>query len=182
MLSLSLSLTLVLVLALEIRATWRNFCYLIFDIVIYIDDTILVARTYEDMKRNIALTLKCFKDAGLLINYQKSNLEPSQKLVFLGLLIDTVAYTISLTSHIHDTCSRILKHPKSKIKMKYLAKLIGKIIATFLASKHGPLHYRVLDHLKVKCLIRNRQNWLGPCVLNANSITVIKWWHNNIFT
>ena len=146
----------------------------------------MVAKTYDQMKRNIDLTLKCFKDMGFLVNFKKSNLEPSQQLEFLSFLIDTVKFTISLTSQkrtdIHDMCSRIIRHPSKKIKIRYLAKLIGKIIATFPTSEHVPLHYRVLDRFKVKCLIRNKQNWSGSCILPKNCITVVKWWYDNVFT
>ena len=66
------------------------------NILIYIDDTLLVAESIKKLHRNIQLTLYCFKNAGFLVNFKKSLLKPTQQIVFLGFLIDSVEYIQSI--------------------------------------------------------------------------------------
>ena len=133
------------------------------DILIYIDDTLLVANTIEYLNRSIWLTLDLFTKAGFLINLAKSLLKPSQKIVFLGFMIDAVEYTISLTDdkrqEIFNLACRILSNKRHKWSIKLLAKFIGKVVAAFPASEHASLHYRVLDHFKIKALKLHNNNW-----------------------
>ena len=119
------------------------------DILIYIDDTILVADSVDKMYANIRLMLDCFRSAGFIVNAKKSCLEPTQRLTFLGFVIDTVKYTILLTDEkrhdIHGMTLKILHHKRKQFSIKFIAKLVGKIVTSFPSSEHEPLHYRPLD-------------------------------------
>ena len=133
------------------------------NILIYIDDTLLVANSAEELCKNIQLTLDCFKNASFLVNLKKSSLKPTQQIVFLGFLIDSIEYKISLTDDkrqkIFNLPTKFLKHKHRQWSMKLLAKFIGKVVATFPASEHAPLHYRALDYFKIKALKLCNNNW-----------------------
>ena len=133
------------------------------NIMIYIDDTLLVADTKANLSHSIRLMLDAFTKAGFLINHAKSSLKPTQRIVFLGFLIDSVEYTISLTDdkrqEIFNLACRLLSNKHRKWSIKLLAKLIGKVIAAFPANEHVSLHYRVLDHFKIKALRLHNDNW-----------------------
>ena len=127
-----------------------------------------------------------YTDNGSMVNFKKSCLQPTQQLVFLGFLIDTVEYSISFTDtkcqDIFDIMLRIFKHKIRKIWSKYLAKLIGRIIVMFSASEYMLLHYRVLDHFKIKVLKLNHNNWRGKCKLDDKCLKVVWWCHDSIFS
>ena len=127
--------------------------------------------------RKQLIDILIYIDNGFMVNFKKSCLQPTQQLVFLGFLIDTVEYSISLTDKkcqdIFDIMPRIFKHKIRKIPSKYLAKLIGKIIVMFSANEHMLLHYRVLDHFKIKVLKLNHNNWKGKCKLNDKCLKVV---------
>ena len=160
-------------------------CHLV-ELICYIDDIFVRAASYSDAKAKINFTVATLEKAGFVINYDKSVLEPTQKLVFLGFLIDTVTFQISLTQEkrmdIWKLCDSVLKNPHKKISIHFLAKLIGKIIATFPASNHAQLHYCALDRLKVKALKIHKDNWSSKLVLSHSALTQIQWWFDNVFT
>ena len=66
-------------------------------IVIYIDDTILLAPSAAELRYNMHLTIQTLEHASFLLNYEKSMLEPSTPIEFLGFDIDSVKFQISLT-------------------------------------------------------------------------------------
>ena len=65
-------------------------------ILIYIDDTFLCAQTEHELQKNIGLTLDIFRKCGFTININKSHIKPTTELEFLGFILNTVEYSISL--------------------------------------------------------------------------------------
>ena len=63
-----------------------------------------------------------------------------------------------------------------------LAKFIGKVVATFPASEHASLHYRVLDRFKIKALKLHNNNWQAKVRLDNKCFEILKWWKDNIFS
>ena len=136
---------------------------LLVDIVIYIDDTFLRAPTAEELQRNLRLTQELFANYGLTVNVEKSCLTPCTRMEFLGFILDSVAYTISVTPQKREALSRlinpILAHPLQKIPIKLLAKIIGKIVAMFPASDAAKLNYRTLERFKMKAVNLHDNKW-----------------------
>ena len=65
--------------------------------VVYIDDTYLQGDSPDDCERNIHNTAKLLWDLGFSIHPDKSVLLPTQKLEFLGFVLDSKAFIIFLT-------------------------------------------------------------------------------------
>ena len=130
-------------------------------VMFYIDDSILIADTPSELTRNRDLTTSTLEKCGFLINYEKSHLTPTTRLEFLGFLIDSVEYCISLTaekrSSIHRMLANLLSNTEQRVSIRQLAKIIGKLVATFPATNEGQLHYRILERFKVKCLIQKQK-------------------------
>ena len=121
------------------------------DILFYIDDTLIKNASREQLLDDIKTTINVFENCGFTINWKKSVLTPTQRLVFLGFVIDTVAFTISLTDEKKSDISQIIKKALSskKISVRFLGKVIGKLVSVFPACPDGPLHYRNLERLKI---------------------------------
>ena len=66
------------------------------NIVIYIDDTLLIAHSISEMHANLWLMIDTLESAGFILNYSKSQMTPMTQLDFLGFTIDKVEYSISL--------------------------------------------------------------------------------------
>ena len=156
------------------------------EIIMYIDDTLIKHRNREVLLAHLNIVLTIFQKCGFTINWKKSSLIPSRSMVFLGFLIDTNEYSITLTPEkrqdIFDLITKILNHPQKPITIRLLAKVIGKIVATFPASNHSRLHYRDLDSFKVRSLAKFHQNWNKKVTLTPVCINELKWWVANIFS
>ena len=153
-------------------------------IFLFVDDSLIIGKTISILKKNIKLTIDLFEKAGFLINYKKSQLAPCQKMEFLGFVIDTVEFSVYLTQSkrqkILELVNAILGSPMRKITIRHLATIIGKIVSTFPCSEDAPLHYRILDRFKVKCLRANHFKWNAKIVLNKSCLQELVWWQKNI--
>ena len=65
-------------------------------LIIYLDDILLIAPTADLCLAQGKFLMKLLQDLGFFVNMNKSVLTPTQKIFFLGFLIDSVNMTISL--------------------------------------------------------------------------------------
>ena len=115
---------------------------------------------------------------GFTVHVPKSVLVPTQKLCFVGFVINSVLMTVSLTEEkttgIIDLCSKLLSYETTKIR--FLTKVIGCLVATFPAVLHGPLHYRGLEFCKIKALKISNGNFDAPVQLSDHAQKDLHWW------
>ena len=100
----------------------------------------------------------------------KSVFIPSQRLVLLGFIIDSVAMTITLTPEkafsVKEACSSLLEGVTT---IRDVARVIGKIISSFPGVIYGALHYRSLEHDKTRALQNCMGNFDCPMSLSEDS-------------
>ena len=65
--------------------------------VIYVDDSYLQGETLLQCQNNVSETVVLLQSLGFTVHPEKSVLEPKQKIVFLGFIIDSQNMTIRLT-------------------------------------------------------------------------------------
>ena len=65
-------------------------------LIIYLDDILLIAPTADLCLAQGKFLMKLLQDLGFLVNMNKSVLTLTQRIIFLGFLIDSVNMTISL--------------------------------------------------------------------------------------
>ena len=65
-------------------------------LVIYLDDMAIISSSRELSSQEDGVVVQTLESLGFIINKEKSVLIPSQKIVFLGYVIDSVARTVSL--------------------------------------------------------------------------------------
>ena len=75
-------------------------------------------------------------------------------------------------------CEHILS--LKTVKIRTVAKLIGKFTSSFVGVKYGPLHYRYLDQNKTTALTNNKGNFNKNMVLSVLAREDIKWWMQDI--
>ena len=125
----------------------------------YIDDSLCTNQDYNCCEKEAQIMTNKLDNLGFVVNYEKSVLKPCQRIVFFGVIIDTVQFKVFLTDEkiekIKKSCSMILE--KSFVTIRTVASLIGLLVHAFNAVTHGPLHYRVLEREKTKYLRFNKQ-------------------------
>ena len=153
--------------------------------VAHIDDCYLQGQTYEKCVFNVIDTFILLDSLGFVIHPIKSILKPSQEIVTLGFLINSVTMTIRLTREkaldLKNVCQALL-HKSKTPTIREVAQVIGKIVASFPGVMHGPLYYRELEKNKTLALKEPKGNFEATMVLSQGARTELQWWEYNIET
>ena len=150
--------------------------------VIFIDDSGLKSGEYDTCIANIIATLGLFDKLGFVVHPDKSVLIPTQRIVFLGFILDSLKMWVSLTPEraqkLVEACCKLLNNPRPTIRE--VAQVLGLMTSSFPGAMFGPLHYRSLEMDKTTALQANKGNFdKGMCV-SDDSISDIKWWIKSI--
>ena len=65
---------------------------------IYIDDNIVIGDTYEECLIGTIKTIKLFLKVGFIIHPEKTSLQPSQEITYLGFVFNSKEVLVTLTS------------------------------------------------------------------------------------
>ena len=122
-----------------------------------------------------------FQRLGFTVNFTKSVLVPTQRIIYFGLVIDTVTFKIYLpddkVSKILQLCLSVLNQDFPSVRV--IASLIGLLVHAFHAVLAAPLHYRALERDKIAAL-RLCPEFSAAMKLSKNSKTEIQWWLDNL--
>ena len=148
----------------------------------YLDDSLLKGDNYEMCRDNVLTTVHLLQSLGFTIHPDKSILVPTQRIEFLGFIIDTVRMTVELPSRkvlqIQADSKSILA--RKCISVREVSSLLGKYVAAAEAVPYAVLHYRALERDKNRAL----QNYCGdfdrPMALSEDARENIAWWISNI--
>jgi len=121
---------------------------------VYVDDNILFGDEFEDCLNNTKATVSLLRKLGFTIHTEKSVLMPTQEIIFLGFVLNSVRMTITLTlekkEKIRQLCLEIIRKPD--ISIRKLACIIGNLVAAIPAVPYGKLFYRELEVTKILAL------------------------------
>ena len=127
--------------------------------VIFVDESYLQGDTEQECMNNIQATVDSLLKFGFIVHEKKSVLKPTQKIEFLGFIIDSNSMTIEIirekAEHILLKIRKFLQNPSPTIRQ--LASAVGSVISIFPAIPLGKLHYRALE--KGKNLLAKREMW-----------------------
>ena len=152
-----------------------------YESVIYVDDSLLQGDTARECLDNVLATLDALQQLGFIVHHSKSTFIPTQRIEFLGFIIDTVNMTITLTPRKKEKIKKLgygLLHNKVTVRM--VSSFIGNLTAAFDAVPFGKLHYRHLEMSKTISLKMQGYNFDAPCYLSNKAIEEIRWWLDNI--
>jgi hypothetical protein len=152
-----------------------------FSIFAYLDDTCVKGASYYLALLAISFTCKVFQSCGFFIHPDKSIFLPTQRMKYLGYIIDTVKMTVELPIEKQISLFKQLRKLKrrvlsaSPIKVRSLAKVIGVILSCAFASKYGKAHYRSLEFEKLR-LMRELRDWEASGIVSQLVLPDIDWW------
>ena len=89
----------------------------------------------------------------------------------------TVTLTDERKQDLRKSCTQLLSGGKKTIRE--LAKVIGKIVASFPAVKFWPLHYRCLEENKKAALNKAQGNYDSTITLTPSARQELLWWIDN---
>ncbi len=119
------------------------------NIVVYLDDFLVVESSYEQCKATMNVLLGVLRELGFRISYKKIE-GPTLRLLFLGVILDSISMTLELPKSKCDELRQCLASVKdrSKVTKKELQSLAGKLNWASLCIYGGRSHLRrVLDKM-----------------------------------
>lgn len=147
----------------------------------YIDDSYLQGDTFEECHKNVIDTATMFTKLGFFVHPDKSIFVPSQRLTFLGFVLDSIHMTVQPTEDkivkTLASCNSLLQIDTPTIRQ--VAEVIGILVSNFPGAQYGPLHYRHLERDKYHALVDNKGDYTGIMQLSQSALTEIQWWINN---
>ena len=150
----------------------------------HIDDSLLVGYDYSACQNNIVDTVDIFCSLGFIIHPEKSILEPTQEIEFLGFLLNSVSMTIRLppakASYVKKSCVDLQR--QTQLTIRELAHVIGLLVSSLPGVHFGELHYRQLEIYKTAALQKNKGNYDAAMHLTPASRSELTWWIQNVET
>ena len=124
-------------------------------IAAWIDDFLLAASSRTLCQEHAFLTVRTFEELGFLPNIEKSHLVPTQKICHLGLVWNSIDFTVSVPS---DKISAV-KHKSSvalssRVSVRFLSSILGSIEYFRWGFPFAATHYRRLQRFVNICLAR----------------------------
>lgn len=148
----------------------------------YIDDSLLQGDDYDDCVMNISDTVWLMDSLGFTVHPGKSVIIPTQVIVFLGFLLNSIDMTVRLipdkARKLEEFCRFLLKI--GTITIRQLAELIGRMVASEPGVLYAPLYYKTLELAKDKALKNNQGNFDAYTTITCEMRSHIQWWIDNL--
>ena len=157
-------------------------------LLIYLDDMLILHQEKTILQQLVGIVIQFFQSLALIVNREKSVLDPTQALEFLGFTIRTLPMTIHLPKEklrkIKQEAQTLLA--QEMVTIKDLASFIGKISASSRAIRIAPLHYRSLQKMVNSVVpyhysnneIRRKYSMSLPLTPEAQDD--LQWWTNQL--
>lgn len=116
-------------------------------IVPYLDDLLLFADSKDQVEVNLQVTQAHLNGLGWLLNLQKSNLIPSQRVWFLGYEIDSVKQRILLPQEKVEKMHMALKilQNNTEVSVRQAMSVLGLLTAAIPSVQWARFHARPLQ-------------------------------------
>lgn len=148
----------------------------------YIDDSLLQDQSFDRCLENTVVLRNLLSSLGFRINEEKSVFIPTQRIIFLGYIIDSVEFKVFLPEEkidkIKEKSSKILHASESSIRE--ISVLIGLYMSSRCAILLAPLFCRYLDMEKCRALQENSSDYDAKFSLSDLAKQEILWWINNV--
>ena len=146
--------------------------------VAYIDISWLTAENFDLCIRNVVDTVTLLDKVGFIVHPEKSVLLPTQTIVFLGFVLNSILMQVSLTPEralkLKEACENLLATASPCIRN--VAQVLGLMSSSFPGVMYGPLHHKFLEMNKTQALKIHHGNFDKNMSLSQEAITDLKWW------
>ena len=142
--------------------------------LIYLDDILLMSQAKADLEVLVKEVLFILQNLGFRINWKKSRLLPSQRVVHPGVCVND---DLPAGRQSEETCPTV--SDSIAVSFRELARLIGTMTATSLAVLPAPLCFRGLQSLKNQVFAQT-QSFETMIMLNETSREELRWWSREL--
>ncbi|CAC5410794.1 unnamed protein product [Mytilus coruscus] len=140
------------------------------------------AESFSTSVINTKKVQQFIQSVGFNINMEKSVFIPSQRITFLGYIIDSVLFRVFLPE---DKIQKIIEISNNVLKpqnilIRHVAQLVSLYSSARYAVTHAHLFHRYLDIDKTRALIKSNKNYNANMIISEESRSEIRWWLANI--
>jgi ribonuclease HI len=150
----------------------------------YLDDSIYVNTSGQKLLWDINTAAELVQDLGFMLNVEKSVIQPTQKLEYLGFLIDSRDMTVTLppekTAKLMQMVQALLR--KTRATIRQVAQVVGALIAARQATKHALLFTKEMENQKMLALIFNKGHFDKKMDVTLDMKDELHWWLENLTT
>ena len=131
---------------------------------------------------NIHDTIRLVDKLGFTVHPEKSVFIPTQKITFLGFILDSINMTVQLTpdraENLLQMCITMSK--RYSVTIREFSQLIGKMVASEPGVQFAALYYKDLEHLRDKNLKKCFGNFNSKMTIHEDVKEILDWWIKNI--
>ena len=150
-------------------------------LIIYLDDILVMRSSLEQIMMSRDTLIFVLQNLGFVINFQKSVLNPSHQIRFLGVEIDSLSMIVSLPIQKKDQfisqCQDLLN--QSDVSLRQMTQLISRLSSEAIAVLPAPLQYRSLQRQQILELAE-KKSFSAQVVLSKEGREEIQWWIENL--
>jgi hypothetical protein len=147
----------------------------------YLDDILIMSSSKEDAKADVKNAIGLLQHLGFLINVDKSIVEPSQIMEYLGLLINSNNLSFALpdtkASEVKTKCDTALV--KGVISLREIASIMGNFIWAIPTMPFAQAHFRRMQAFYISKARRASFDLNTKCTLSLDTRRDLALWSSN---
>lgn len=153
-----------------------------FTSVIYLDDILLTESSRQMCAENVEVSIRLLESLGFVINYDKSNLEPRQRIEFLGIVYDSRKMVLELPEGKKQKMLNLLEQLRlgKILSLRQWSSFVDSINACCPAVKYGRLYTKEFERVKYLGLLKNGNDFEAKICLPESLKPNISSWKKNI--
>ena len=145
---------------------------------VYLDDWLIRADTPEEAQLHSQTTIKVLQFLGWIINFEKSDLTPSQDFQFIGMQFNTRRFTVAPLPKMRVKVQSVHQHwmANPNITARDLHRLLGMLV--FMASlvRRGRLRLRPVQWWAATAWCQRTGNWSDWIQVPQWVLSEVAWW------
>lgn len=151
-------------------------------LVVYLDDFLILNETREGALADLQIALDLLQELGFLINWEKSVLEPSKIMEYLGIAMNSVELSFALpASKVQDVkrmCEKALS--SGQVILRDVASILGNFTWAIPTIPFAQSHYRSMQRFYIVESQKALGNLNVRCCLSPESRLDLEWWVANL--
>ncbi|KZS19204.1 Uncharacterized protein APZ42_014437, partial [Daphnia magna] len=151
-------------------------------LIIYLDDILILNRSKEGAAKDFKQVIDLLLQLGFLINWEKTVADPTQKLEYLGLMLDSCRLSFALPSAkalaVKSMCESALA--MDSISLREIASIMGNFTWAIPAIPFAQAHFRSMQRFCISRAWRAGYDLKTKCILSAGARLDLQWWISSL--
>ena len=148
-------------------------------LLIFLDDILIMADSPERAAEHTQIVIRVLESLGFVIKRKKSVLKPTQAILFLGFIVNSVKMLLLLPEEkLQKLRSSALYLQRNVPTARQVLSFLGQCQAVLPALQVAPLHFRAIQRDLIQVISRqgDKVNYKKAISLSEDAIRDLLWW------